>query len=135
MKMIALGAVVAMILLDLLGTRSSVGGPMGMLMISFVIILAVGIYEAWANQRGPLGWIVNLVTALLGGLVAIIIEGMLMEATLPLLRLDGSLASSTNPAKYLLYAAMALLTVLGPWAALQIINRFRQGPTHRAAES
>ena len=125
MKIIAVLAVLAMILQDLLGSRSSVGGPMGLLMISVVIILAVGIYEAWSQQRGAPGWIVNIVVAILGGIVAIILAGLLMEEVLPMLRLDGSLAASINPAKYLVYAAMALLTVFGPWAALQIVNRFR----------
>ncbi len=125
MKIIAVLAVLAMILQDLLGSRSSVGGPMGLLIISVVIILAVGIYEAWSQQRGAPGWIVNIVVAILGGIVAIILAGLLMEEVLPMLRLDGSLAASINPAKYLVYAAMALLMVFGPWAALQIVNRFR----------
>lgn len=125
MKMIALAAIVAMILLDLLGPRSSVGGPMGILMLSFLIMLAVGIHEAVTHRRSAPGWIVNIVVAMLGGIVAIILQGLLMEEILPLLKLEGSLAASVNPAKYILYAAMALLTVFGPWGAIQIVNRWR----------
>jgi hypothetical protein len=124
-KTIALLAVVAMLLQALIGTQSSVGGPMTMLYIVFLTMLAVGLYEAWSNKRGALGWIVNIVASLIGGFVAVGLGGMVMEMILSNLRLDGSLASSGHPLLYIGSASMALLTVLGSWGTLQIVNRFR----------
>jgi len=117
--------VVAMLLQALLGTQSSVGGPMTMLYIVFVTMLAVGLYEAWSNRRGVLGWIVNIVASLIGGFVAVAMGGMVMEMILSNLKLEGALASSGHPLLYIGSAGMALLTVLGSWGTLQIINRFR----------
>ncbi len=88
-------------------------------------MLAVGIYEAWSNKRGALGWIVNIVASLIGGFVAVIIGGMAMETILSNLKLEGSLASSGHPLLYVSSAGMAIVTVLGSWIPLQIVNRFR----------
>jgi hypothetical protein len=60
-KIIALLAVMAMLLVDVLGSKSSVGGPMTDLLVAFLIMLVVGIYES--RNCGPLGWIVNIVLA------------------------------------------------------------------------
>ena len=125
MKTIALLAVLAMILQGLLGTNSSVGGPLTIMLILFLTMLAVGIYEAWLNKRGALGWIVNIVASVVGGLVVTIFIGMAMESILPYLRLEGSLASSQHPLLYVLLAGMAILTVLGSSVTLRIANRFR----------
>lgn len=75
MKTIALVAVLAMLLLDFLGPKSSVGGPMAALLATFPIMLAVGIYEAWSKGRGPLGWFVNIVVSIIGGLLAVMLLG------------------------------------------------------------
>lgn len=125
MKTIALLAVLAMILQGLLGTTSSVGGPLTIMLILFLTMLAVGIYEAWLNKRGALGWIVNIVASVVGGLVVTIFIGMAMESILPYLHLEGSLASSQHPLLYVLLAGMAILTVLGSSVTLRIANRFR----------
>jgi uncharacterized membrane protein YeaQ/YmgE (transglycosylase-associated protein family) len=135
MKMIALAAVVAMFLLGLFGTDASVGGPMGMMMVAVVAMLAAGIQEAASNGRGPLGWIVSIVAAIVGGFVAVMLFGnVVMEMIVPMLNLNGSLASSHNPMKYILFAAMGAITVLGSWGALQIINLLRQKTVRRASE-
>jgi len=124
-KTIALLAVLAMILQGLIGTTSSVGGPLTIMLILFLAMLAVGIYEAWSEKRSALGWIVNIVTAVIGGFVAASFGSMVMEMLLPYLQLEGSLASSQHPLLYISLAAMAILIVLGSWNTLQIVNRFR----------
>ena len=125
MKTIALIAVMAMLLLSVAMPKSSVGGPLTIMLILFLAMLAVGIHEAWLKKRGGLGWIVNIVVSVIGGFVAVIFAGMAIEMILPHLHLEGSLASSQHPLLYVLCAAMAILTVLGSWIPLQIVNRFR----------
>ena len=124
-KTIALLAVLAMILQGLIGTTSSVGGPLTIMLILFLAMLAVGIYEAWSEKRSALGWIVNIVAAVIGGFVAASFGSLAMEMLLPYLQLEGSLASSQHPLLYISLAGMAILIVLGSWSTLQIVNRFR----------
>jgi hypothetical protein len=124
-KIITLLAVMAMLLLSVAMPTSSVGGPLTIVLILFLAILAVGVHEAWLKKRGVLGWIVNIVVAVIGGFVAVGLAGMAMETILPHLHLEGSLASSQHPLLYISLAAMAILTVLGSWITLQIVNRFR----------
>ena len=126
-KTIALLAVMAILFLELSGAipQSSVGGPLTILMILFLAMLAVGLYEAWLKRRGPLGWIVNIIASVIGGLLAASFGSMIMEMTLSLLHFEGSLASSKHPLLYISIAGMAILTVLGSWITLQIVNRFR----------
>jgi hypothetical protein len=111
----------AMLLLDLFGPKSSVGGPLTDLLVAFLIMLAVGIYESWSEKRGPLGWIMNIVLALIGGFVAVSLMGMAMDTMLALVHFQGRLASSNW--MYAVSAIMAILTVLGSWIPLEIINR------------
>jgi uncharacterized membrane protein YeaQ/YmgE (transglycosylase-associated protein family) len=124
-KTIALLAVVAMLLLALGGPRSSVGGPLTIMLVLFIAMLAVGLYEAWLKKRGALGWIVNIVASVVGGFVAASLGSMVMGMILSNLQLEGPLASSRHPLLYISSAGMAVLTVLGSWIALQIVNRFR----------
>ena len=123
MKTITLLAVIAMLLLQLSGPKSSVGGPLTIMLILFVAMLAVGIHEAWSNKRGAFGWIVSIVASVIGGFVAV--NFVAMDMILPHLDLEGSLASSQHPLAYVFIAAMAILTVFGSWITLQIVNRFR----------
>ena len=125
MKIITLIAVMAMLLLSVAMPTSSVGGPLTIMLILFLVMLAVAIHEAWQKKRGAPGWIVNIVVAVIGGFVVVIFAGMAMETILPHLHLEGSLASSQHPLLYVVCAAMAILTVLGSWIPLQIVNRFR----------
>jgi len=124
-KIITLLAVTAMLLLSVAMPQSSVGGPLTIMLILFLVMLAVGIHEAWLKKRGALGWIVNIVVSVIGGFVTVGFAGVPMEMILPHLHLEGSLASSHHPLLYIVSAAMALLTMLGSWIALQIVNRFR----------
>ena len=125
MKTITLLAVAAMLLLEAFGPTSSVGGSMSFMLVFVVVTLAVAIYEAWSNERGVMGWIVNLFASIVGGLTAVALIGMGMEAVLPYLRLEGSLASSQHPLNYAVVAIIAILMVLGSWLPLRVLNRLR----------
>ncbi|MCK1346322.1 hypothetical protein IVB25_20110 [Bradyrhizobium sp. 193] len=125
MKAITLLAVAAMLLVEIFGSKASVGGSMSFMLVFVLVMLAVAIYEAWSNERGAIGWIVNLLASAVGGLVAVALIGMAVEAMLPYLHLEGSLASSQHPLKYVLVAAIAICMVLGSWLPLLAVNRFR----------
>ena len=133
MKTIILLAVAASLLVAVFGPTSSVGGPMTVMFVLFLAMLTVGIYEAVSNRRGPLGWVVNIVLAVIGGFVAAIVVGTTVMEPLILLSslvfpMTGSLVSTGHPLLYVLSAAMAVLTVLGSWLAIRIVNKFRQTP-------
>ncbi len=103
---------------------------MTIMFVLFIAMLAVGLYEAWLNKRGVLGWIVNIFASVIGGLVAGLVAATAMDIILPLLILpfvqfEGSLASSRHPLLYILEAGMAIVILLGSWLTLQIVNRFR----------
>jgi len=126
MRTITLVGVTAILLFDFAGIpKSSVGGPLAVFLIFFLAMLGVGLHEAWSNKRGVLGWIVSIVCSFVGGFLAVTFGGLVMEAILPLLDLNGSLATSQHPMRYVSSAGMMALTLLGSWGALQIVNRFR----------
>jgi hypothetical protein len=127
MKTITLVGVISVLLLDFAGAipKSSVGGPLTLFLIFFLAMLAVGLHEAWSNKRGVFGWMVSIVCSLIGGFLAITFGGLVMEAMLPFLELNGSLATSQHPMRYVSSAGMMLLTLSGSWIALQIASRFR----------
>jgi uncharacterized membrane protein YeaQ/YmgE (transglycosylase-associated protein family) len=131
MKYIVLIAVIGILLLQASGAvpLSSVGGPMTLALAFFVAALAVGIHEAWTNKRGVLGWIVNIVVSFVGAFLAanladILIVPILMLASM-FVKMDGSLAATGGPVLYVSLAAMMVLTLLGSWCALWIVNRWR----------
>jgi hypothetical protein len=119
--MIALLAVVAILLADVFGSKSSVGGPMTDLLVSFLVMLAVGLYEAWG--RGPLGWIVSVVLAIVGGLCALNLMSMALETIMTAVQFQGKLATSNHPLRYIADVAMPVCTVLGSWISIEIVNR------------
>jgi len=127
MRTITLVGVIGILLFDFAGAipKSSVGGPLALFLIFFLAMLVVGLHEAWSNKRRVLGWIVSIVCSVIGGFLAVTFGGLVMEAILPLLELNGSLATSQHPMRYVLSAGMMVLTLLGSWTALQIVNRFR----------
>ena len=127
MKYIALIAVITLLLLELSGAipQSSVGGPMALALVFLIAALAVGIHEAWSKQRGVLGWIVSIVVALVGGLAGASLGSMVMETILMQTNLEGSLAETRHPLLYVSLAGMMLLTLLGSWIALRIVDRMR----------
>lgn len=127
MKTIILIAVAAMVLLELTDAlpKSSVGGPMAMMLIVFLAVLALGLYEAWSQGRGVLGWIVSVATAIAGGVLGTAAAGFILETVLSLLNLGVPLAASQHPLRYIASAGMMLFALLGSWLALQTVDRFR----------
>lgn len=131
MQYILLIAVIGILLLQLSGAvpQSSVGGPMTIALAFFAAALAVAIHEAWTKRRGVLGWIVNIVVSLVGAFLAANVGGMVMPVVLmllsPLVKLDGSLVATGGPLLYISLAAMMIITLLGSWGALTIVNRWR----------
>ena len=81
MKYIATIAVITVLLLQFVGAvpQSSVGGPMTLALVFFTAALAVGIHDAWTNNRGVLGWIVSIVTAVVGAFLAAEIGNIAMD--------------------------------------------------------
>ena len=126
---IVLIAVTAIVLLQSSGAvpQSSVGGPIAIALVVFAAALAVGIHEAWTNGRGVLGWIVNIVVALVGAFLVAPLAGMVMVLVVALLNPGGgsSLAAMEGPLFDLALAGHMVLTLLGSWAALQLVNRWR----------
>ena len=122
-------AVAAIVLLQSSGAipQSSVGGPIAIALVVFAATLAVGIHEAWTNGRGVLGWIVNIVVAVVGAFLVAPVAGMVMVMVVALLNPGGgsSLAATGGPLFDLALAGHMVLTLLGSWAALQVVNRWR----------
>ena len=127
MRTITVLAVSAILLLEFSGAipKSSVGGPLTVLLILVLAMLAVGIHEAWSNNRGVPGWIVSIVASVAGGFLVVSIGSVIMEIVLSRLHMEGSLASSRHALLYVSFAGIMILTLLGSWIALQIVNRFR----------
>ena len=125
MKPITLIAVITILLLELSDAlpKSSVGGPMAMLMIFFLAVLALGLYEAWSQKRGVLGWIVSIAASVVGGFLGTVLASVILGTILSYLNLGGPLAASQHPMRYIGSAGMMLLALLGSWIALQIANR------------
>lgn len=125
MLYIALIAVIGILLLQLTGSipLASVGGSMTIGLTFLAAALAVGIHEAWTKKRGVLGWIVNIVVSFVGAIVAAPLGGMVIGIMLS----DGSrsLAATGGPRFSIALAAGMLVTLLGSWGALQIVNRWR----------
>ena len=125
MMYIALIAVIGILLLQATGSipLASVGGSMTIGFTYLVAALAVGIHEAWTKKRGVLGWIVNIVVSLVGAFVAAPIGGMVIGILLS----DGSrsLAATGGFRFSVALAGGMLVTLLGAWGALWIVNRCR----------
>lgn len=122
---IAMVAVLGVLLLQ--GTGSvpggSVGGSMTIGLAYIAAALAVGIHEAWTKARGALGWIVNVVVAFVGAIVAAPIGGMFLAILLS----DGSRSLVATGGARLSFALAGgvLVTLLGAWGALWLVNRWR----------
>ena len=127
MRIITLIAVTAILLLELSDAlpKSSVGGPMAMMMIFFLAVLALGLYEAWSQKRDVLGWIVSIVASVVGGFLGSAVASVILEIMLSYLSLGVPLAESQHPLRYIASAGMMLLALLGSWIALRIANRYR----------
>ena len=127
MRIIVLIAVIGILLLQSSDgiPPGSVGGSMTIGFAYLAAALAVAIHEAWTKRRGVLGWIVNIVVSFfalffaapLGGLVIVVILSPFMDRP--------SLAATGGPVMYVALAGMMLVTLLGAWGALWIVNRWR----------
>lgn len=100
---------------------SSVGGSLTALLIAVVAMWAVGLHEIWSKRLGWLGSIGSIVLSFIGGAAGLVIGSQIMETMLSLVHIEGSLAKSNHPLFYVVSVAMAILTVLGSWSAIQII--------------
>jgi hypothetical protein len=112
MQYIVLIAVIGILLLQSTGAipLDSVGGSMVIALAFFAAALAVAIHEAWTKKRGVLGWIVNIVVSFVGVFLAAPPGGMVVVMILSLfLDVSGSM----------------VVTLLGSWGALWIVNRWR----------
>ncbi|MFH1793209.1 MAG: hypothetical protein ABIK36_08650 [Pseudomonadota bacterium] len=127
MKYIVPIAVIGVLLLQASGAipLSSVGGAMTIALAFLLAALAVGIHEAWTKKRGVLGWILNVVVSIVGALVAVQVGEFLLLPLLMLMDVRGSLAATGGFAMSVGLAAMMLITLLGSWGALWVVNRWR----------
>ena len=128
MTYIILIAVIGIVLLQATGAipLSSVGGPMAIAAGVFLAALAVGIHDAWTHKRGVLGWIVSLLVSLVGALLAAPLAGLVMVMVLsPFMSGSSSLAAAGGPTMAVALAGQMVLSLLGSWAALWLVNRWR----------
>ena len=128
MKYIVLIAVIAIVLLQLTGSipLSSVGGPLTIAAVVVAAALAVGVHEAWTKKRGVLGWIVSLVVSFVGMFAAAPLGGFVVMLLLsPFMDGASSLAAAGGPVMAVALAGQMVISLLGSWAALWLVNRWR----------
>lgn len=120
MKTITLFVVAAILLMNLFGSKSSGGGSLNDFLVAFAVMLAVGTYEAWG--RGPVGWLVYSILAVIGGVIALCLVSLVIEATVSALHGQGRLASLVHPLRATADVVMPIAMVLGAWLPLQLLN-------------
>ena len=127
MKYIALIAVIGILLLHSTGAipLKGVGGAMTIGLVLLAAAPAVGIHEAWTKKRGVLGWIVNIVVSLVGAFLFSPLGGMVIVMILSPFMDRPSLAATGGLVMFAALAGMMLVTLLGSWGALRIVNRWR----------
>lgn len=127
MTYIVLIAVIGILLLQFTGSipLSSVGGAMTIAAAIFAAVLAVGIHDAWTHKRGVLGWIVSLVVVLVGAFVIAPLGGFVMVMLLSPFMDGTSIAAAGGPLMAVALAGQMLITLLGAWGALWVVNKWR----------
>ena len=127
MKYIAPIAVIGILLLQWTGSipLASVGGSLTIGLAYIVAALAVGIHEAWTQKRGVFGWIVNIVVSFVGVFVAAQLGGIVIVMLLSPFMDGSSLAKAGGAVMSVALAAGMLVSLLGAWGALWIVNRWR----------
>ena len=128
LKYIMLIAVIGILLLHSTGAipLDGVGGSIVIGLALLAAAPAVGIHEAWTKKRGVLGWIVNIVVSFVGAFVFAPIGGMLIGLVLsPFINGAQSLAAAGGFVMYVALAGMTIVTLLGAWGGLWIVNRWR----------
>ncbi|MEP9353773.1 hypothetical protein ABLE93_09255 [Xanthobacter sp. KR7-65] len=129
MPYIVLIAVAGILLLQWTGAipLASVGGPMVIALAVLLGALAIAIHEAWTRGRGVLGWIVNIVVAILGAILIAPLGGAAMvPLLLPFMDGSSSLAEAGGPLMSIALAGQMAIALLGSWAALWLVNRWRR---------
>ena len=128
MMYIVLIAVIGILLLQSSGAipLDSVGGSMVIALAFFLGALAVGVHEAWTKKRGALGWIVNIVVSFVGAFLVAPPGGMVVAMLLsPFMAGSTSLAAAGGSVMHVALAGMMIVTLLGSWGALWVVNRWR----------
>ena len=127
MMYIALIAVIGILLLQWTGSipLASVGGSLTIGFAYIAAALVVGIHEAWTKKRGGPGWIANIVVSFVGAFVAAPLGGMVIVMILSPFMDKPSLAATGGLVMYAALAGGMLVTLLGAWGALRIVNRWR----------
>lgn len=77
---------------------------------------ALGLYDAWSNKRGALGWIVSIIASVVGGVV--------VGAALPQIAIL-ALKPDRPAALYIGLAGVVAGVLVGSSVALSVVNRFR----------
>lgn len=127
MKLIFFAALAGILLLQASGAipLSSVGGPMMIALVVFAAALALAMHEAWRESRGPLGWLLNLVIALVTTFFAAQVAGLVMVIVLAPFTDGTSLAASGGPVMAIALAGVMAMTLLGVQGALHVVKRWR----------
>lgn len=126
---IGLFAVIVIMNLQMAGAipMDAVGAGLVIAAVTFAAALAIAIHEAWTMKRGVIGWIVNIIVALLGAFFAAQVGGPVVA--IPLLGLAGEGSSSLAAAGGgLMVAALALMMIVGiggASGAVWLVNRRR----------
>lgn len=127
-RYITLIAVIGILILQWSGSipLASVGGSLVIATAYFTAAAAVGVHEAWAQRRGVIGWIVNIIVVFVGTFLAAQLGGLVMVMLLSLVaNLDGSLAKTGGPVMSIALVGGMIATILGSWGALRIVSRWR----------
>lgn len=87
-----------------------------LLMAGAGLAAAMGLYDAWTNKRGVMGWIVSIIVSVVGG--------VFVGALLPQLIILG-LKPSDSIVLWVGLASVLAGVLAGSSLALWVVNRFR----------
>lgn len=104
---------------------ASVGGSLVIAMAFFLGAFVVAIHEAVVKRRGLLGWIVNIVVSFVAVFFTAQIAGIVVVAMLAPFMTGSSMAKTGGFVMSIGLALGMVVTLLGSWAALQLVNRWR----------
>lgn len=89
-----------------------------LMMFAFVIVMGgMGLYEAWRNKRGVLGWIVSLLISIAGGVAGMVLCVAIADV---LIRRPSTMAIGEG-----VNILTPILMLTGSWLALRFASRFR----------
>lgn len=130
MVIIVVLAVVCIIALQVTGQipPDAVGGSLMIGLVVFVGSIAMGLLEAFKMRRGIIGWLINPVVAFLGAFFAAQAGGMLVIMLLSPAMTGRSLAATGGPVMLIGLVLVTIISLGGAWAALLVLNKFRDKP-------